>query len=112
MTFDRKRFSVRSTPVACAVASVLAVAAAMPAVAQEGLEEIVVTAQRRETSLQTTPIAISAYAGDKLEEDKIFSVADLAGVGVSRESWPAASLVSRSSRIPRSRSRRPRCSVA
>ena len=72
MTFDRKRFSVRSTPVACAVASVLAVAAAMPAVAQEGLEEIVVTAQRRETSLQTTPIAISAYAGDKLEEDKIF----------------------------------------
>ena len=29
MTFDRKRFSVRSTPVACAVASVLAVAAAI-----------------------------------------------------------------------------------
>ena len=78
MTLDCKRFSVRSTPVACAVASVLSLAAAMPAVAQQGLEEIVVTAQRRETSLQTTPIAISAYTGASLEEDKIFSVSDLA----------------------------------
>ena len=40
---------------------------------RQGLEEIVVTAQRRETSLQTTPIAISAYTGDKLAEDKIFT---------------------------------------
>src|SRR5829696_2551424 len=79
MTFDRKHLSGRpNTAVAQAVAGVLFLAAAMPAAAEQGLEEIIVTAQRRETSLQTTPIAISAYAGDKLAEDKIFSVADLA----------------------------------
>ncbi len=43
-----------------------------------GLEEIVVTAQRRETALQTTPIAISAYSGETLAEEKIFTVTDLA----------------------------------
>src|SRR3954470_2760911 len=79
MTLDCKRLSVRSTPVARAVVGALTLAAALPALAQQtGLEEIVVTAQRRETSLQTTPIAISAYSGDKLAEDKIFSIADLA----------------------------------
>ena len=41
-------------------------------------EEIVVTAQRRETKLQTTPLAISAYSGDTLAENKIFTVTDLA----------------------------------
>jgi iron complex outermembrane receptor protein len=69
------------SPLACAVAGVLSLAAAAPAMAQEqegGLEEVVVTAQRRETSLQTTSVAISAYSGEKLAEDKIFSIADLA----------------------------------
>ena len=41
-------------------------------------EEIVVTAQRRETKLQTTPLAISAFAGDTLAENKVFTVTDLA----------------------------------
>ena len=44
----------------------------------EGLEEVVVTAQRRETSLQTTAVAITAFSGEKLAEDKIFTVSDLA----------------------------------
>ncbi|HEX6572822.1 MAG TPA: TonB-dependent receptor [Steroidobacteraceae bacterium] len=81
MNLHRMLGSARGpTPLACAVASILAVAAALPAAAQEGggLEEIVVTAQRRETDLQTTPIAISAYSGETLAEDKIFSVSDLA----------------------------------
>jgi iron complex outermembrane receptor protein len=43
-----------------------------------GIEEIVVTAQRRETVLQTTPVAISAYTGESLAEDKVFTVTDLA----------------------------------
>ncbi len=43
-----------------------------------GIEEIVVTAQRRETALQTTPVAISAYSGDSLAADKVFTVTDLA----------------------------------
>ena len=37
-----------------------------------------VTAQRRETDLQTTPVAISAYGGEPLVENKIFTVNDLA----------------------------------
>ena len=81
MIFDRTLASVRrGSPVAYAVAAVLSAAATLPARAQtsEGLEEVIVTAQRRETSLQTTPVAISAYTGEKLAEDKIFTVGDLA----------------------------------
>ncbi len=82
MTFDRMRQSTRrGSSVAYAVATILSAAAAMPALAattSEGLEEVIVTAQRRETSLQTTAVAISAYSGQKLAEDKIFTVSDLA----------------------------------
>jgi iron complex outermembrane recepter protein len=41
------------------------------------LEEIVVTARRREESLQETPIAISAFTADALERQQIFSTEDL-----------------------------------
>jgi len=64
-------------PVATAVWAAIAAAAATPSYSQ-GLEEIVVTAQRRETALQTTPIAISAYGGEALAERKVFSANDLA----------------------------------
>ena len=37
------------------------------------LETVTVTAQRRETDLQTTPVAISAYGGEQLVENKIFT---------------------------------------
>jgi len=48
-------------------------ATGMPAIAQEGgtgfsIEEVVVTARRREESLQDTPIAVTAVQGDLLEE--------------------------------------------
>ncbi len=81
MTLDRMRQSVRrGSPIAYAVTAILSAASAMPVQAQtsEGLEEVVVTAQRRETSLQTTAIAITAYTGAALAEDKIFTVGDLA----------------------------------
>ena len=79
MTFDRTCISAsRGSPIAIAVAAVLSAAAAMPAYAQQALEEVIVTAQRRETSLQTTPVAITAYTGQALAEDKIFTVSDLA----------------------------------
>ena len=81
MTLDLMRQSARRGPsVAYAVATILSAAAAMPARAQtaEGLEEVVVTAQRRETSLQTTAVAITAFSGERLAEDKIFTVGDLA----------------------------------
>lgn len=41
--------------------------------------DIVVTAQRRETSLQKTPIAISAFTPETLEQRNIQNVRDLAG---------------------------------
>lgn len=59
----------------------LVIAAALTAaegVLAQSLEEVTVTAQRRETSLQTTAVAITAYTGDMLAEDKLYSVGDLA----------------------------------
>jgi iron complex outermembrane recepter protein len=44
---------------------------------QEGIQEVVVTAQRREENLQTTPIAITALSADTLNKQ---GVTDFAGV--------------------------------
>lgn len=43
----------------------------------DGLEEIVVTARRREEKLQTVPIAISAVSGDQLKTHEIANATDL-----------------------------------
>jgi iron complex outermembrane receptor protein len=42
------------------------------------LEEIVVTAQKREIGLQTAPIAVTAFTAEMLKRNRIFSVSDLA----------------------------------
>lgn len=42
------------------------------------LEEIVVTAQRREVGLQRAPVAVSALSGETIEEDRILSFEDVA----------------------------------
>ena len=44
----------------------------------DDLEEIVVTATRRESSIREIPIAVSAYSGDRLEAAHVESLADLA----------------------------------
>ncbi len=49
---------------------------AMPALAQEaalatGLEEVVVSARRRDESLQDVPVAVSAFSGDQIERQNI-----------------------------------------
>ncbi|MET0366002.1 MAG: TonB-dependent receptor [Sphingobium sp.] len=66
-------------------------ATAVPAIAQTtpadadtsaddaGLGDIVVTASRREESLQRTPIAVSALGGDAIEQQKISTFRDLSG---------------------------------
>jgi len=41
------------------------------------LEEVTVTAQRREESMQETPIAITAFAGEALEAQRVTNVMDL-----------------------------------
>lgn len=45
-----------------------------------GLEEVVVTAQKRVQSLQDTPIAITAFGADELEQRSIRNIGDLAAM--------------------------------
>ncbi len=44
------------------------------------LEEIVVTATRRETNLQDTPLAISAFDQETLDENRVVSLLDMRGL--------------------------------
>ncbi|MEM8562892.1 MAG: hypothetical protein AAGF57_11690, partial [Pseudomonadota bacterium] len=46
-----------------------------PSIAQENimLEEVVVTAQRREQNLQDVPVSLTAFSGETLEERNIKS---------------------------------------
>ncbi|NQV65175.1 MAG: TonB-dependent receptor, partial [SAR86 cluster bacterium] len=49
---------------------------AFSAVAETALEEIVVTAQRREQSLQEVPVSVTAFTGDAIERRNIKGAAD------------------------------------
>jgi iron complex outermembrane receptor protein len=59
---------------------------AMPAYAQDagaasiGLEEIVVTAQRREENLQRVPVAVTAIGADDLDQLRVTNIKDLQGL--------------------------------
>jgi iron complex outermembrane receptor protein len=50
------------------------------AFAQAMLEEVVVTARKREESLQETPVAVSAFSGENMEELGMTSISDLTRV--------------------------------
>lgn len=58
----------------------------VPSAYAQALEEVVVTAQKREIGLQSAPVAISAYSGESIEKNRLFTVTDLAN------SVPALSL--------------------
>lgn len=71
------------------VALLSMISASMPAAAQaqdtaaasdEGIGDIVVTAQRREQNLQDVPVAVTAFSGDTIADLGIRSSADIAGV--------------------------------
>ncbi|MFO0334665.1 MAG: TonB-dependent receptor [Pseudomonadota bacterium] len=68
---SRSRLLRRAVLCACSFAAV-STATAQPApsdsVAAEGIEEIVVTAQRREENLQSVPLSVAALAGDTLRD--------------------------------------------
>jgi iron complex outermembrane receptor protein len=57
--------------------SMLTVFMPLPAAAQGELEEVIVTAQRRETSLQETPVAITAFSGEDLQALSAQNVTDI-----------------------------------
>ncbi|HET6538310.1 MAG TPA: TonB-dependent receptor plug domain-containing protein, partial [Sphingopyxis sp.] len=59
------------------LASTIGVLSAAPAMAQDGSGEIVVTALKRDTRLQDTPLAISAVTGDSLAKAGTTSFTDL-----------------------------------
>jgi len=78
---QRARSTLRRTPLAVAVSGVLA-AAALPTIAlaqddQGAIEEIVVTAMRREQNIQDIPINIASFSGDALETRGITDLAEL-----------------------------------
>ncbi len=58
------------------ILGILAVCLAMPAYPQIALEEIVVTAQRREQSLQDVPVSVTAFTGARLEQANVNEAAD------------------------------------
>ena len=62
---------------ATAVGAGLLALIAQPALAQAVIEELVVTAQKREENLQTTPLAISAMSGDAMAK---MGITDFSGV--------------------------------
>src|SRR5688500_9323970 len=70
----------RRSLLSCAISSVLGISAA--AVAQDGsresgLEEIIVTAERRSESLLEVPLSISAYSDTARETMGIISIQDM-----------------------------------
>ncbi len=66
-------------------ASAAAMAAATPALAQQAvmLEELVVTAERRDQSLQDVPVAVTAYTSERRDVLGVATVEDLARVSPS-----------------------------
>ncbi len=70
--------AVSVTPLAAAVGFTVALATlAQPAAAQSALEEVVVTAQRREASLQDVPVAVSAFDEVSIERRQAFNTVDI-----------------------------------
>src|SRR5687767_9343468 len=73
-------FQRRSCQLAAAIASVCAAGqvAAQQAGPAGGLEEVVVTATRRETAQQTTPVSVSAVTARDLERSFVHDIGQVA----------------------------------
>ncbi|MEH6517379.1 MAG: TonB-dependent receptor [Halioglobus sp.] len=75
-------------PLAAAVAAVITVSA--PAAFSQGLEEVLVTAQKREQGLQDVPISVEAFSAEQIDNLAAQDIGDLgiftANVQIGRES--------------------------
>lgn len=60
--------------------SIQAHAQEVPGEENDGLDEIIVTAQKREQSVQDVPIAVTALSGDALVANRVVNVTDLNGL--------------------------------
>jgi iron complex outermembrane receptor protein len=58
-------------------------AAAAPAAQGAALQEIIVTARRREENLQTTPVAVTAVTSETLEKRNVINLAQIARIAPS-----------------------------
>ena len=73
------RFLVHSTLLSTVATLATPAAYAQEADENSGLEEIVVTAQKRQTNLQDTPIAITALTSSALSDRAATRIEDIAG---------------------------------
>ena len=73
--FSRSQFP-RMSRLSCAI--LLGTLGTSGMVHAAALEEVIVTAQKREVGLQDTALSISAFSGDSLKENTIFNAGDLA----------------------------------
>jgi iron complex outermembrane recepter protein len=69
-------YAIRKASAVLITAPILAVSS-LPAMAQSQIEEVVVTAQRRETNLQETPMSVQAFGVEDLERVGIDTGSDL-----------------------------------
>ncbi len=72
-----KKTKLHLNPLAAAIAIALPASVAVPAMAQPQLEEVIVTAQKREQNLQEVPIAITAYSPAQLEAAGASTIIDI-----------------------------------
>lgn len=73
--------SGRGRHLVCAAAAVYLGTAALPAPAESNqdlrIEEVIVTVERREASLQEVPVAVSSFSQDNLEIQQVSTIGDL-----------------------------------
>jgi iron complex outermembrane recepter protein len=74
---NRFQIALLVSTMAVALAAPARAAEAAPAADDQGLSEIIVTAQKREENLQRTPIAISVLRADDLDNRQVQSILDL-----------------------------------
>lgn len=80
-------------------ASLAAMGAFSPAMAQETSEEIVVTATGRAAALQDVPVAVTAITGDQMENSGVEDLRDLTQLAPSFSMGTGQSLASTTARI-------------